>query len=97
MFLGVASHQWFVTENLQRYVLFRTICGALVNISLNLILIPAYGPVGAAIASLVAHGLVNVVMNAFTPATRSIFRLQIKSLLLMPLWSGSLFKQGNRA
>ncbi|ACD95675.1 flippase [Trichlorobacter lovleyi] len=97
VFLGVASHQWFVTENLQRYVLFRTICGALVNISLNLILIPAYGPVGAAIASLVAHGLVNVVMNAFTPATRSIFRLQIKSLLLMPLWSGSLFKQGNRA
>lgn len=93
VFLGVASHQWFVTENLQRYVLFRTLCGALVNIMLNFILIPAYGPMGAAIASLVAHGLVNVVLNACTQETRSIFRLQLKSLLLMPLWNGTVLRQ----
>lgn len=93
VFIGVASHQWFVAENLQRFVLLRTICGALVNVFLNLFLIPLYGPVGAAVASLIAHGLVNVFLNVITKATRPIFWLQLKSLLLIPLWNGTLFRQ----
>lgn len=97
VFIGVASHQWFVAENLQRFVLLRTICGALANILLNLLLIPQYGPAGAAVASLIAHGLVNVVLNLSTKATRPIFWLQIKSILLIPLWNGTLFRQIGRA
>lgn len=92
IFIGVASHHWFVAENLQRYVLFRTLFGALVNFVLNFLLIPDYGPIGAAIASLVAHSMVNVFLNIFSSKTRFVFMLQIKCIFMIPLWDGSLFR-----
>lgn len=96
VFIGVASHQWFVAENLQRFVLLRTICGAVANIVLNFMLIPHYGPIGAACASLVSHGLVNVLLNVCSAETRPVFWIQLKSLLLIPLWNGTIFRQLGR-
>jgi len=93
VFLGVASHHWFVIEGLQNYILLRSLCGAALNFVLNLLLIPRYGPAGAAIASLIAHCLVNVLLNLFSFETRQLFWLQIRCILMVPLWSGKLFRE----
>jgi PST family polysaccharide transporter len=80
VFWGVASGPWFIAEGLIRLSLFRTATGAAANVLLNLVLIPRYQSMGAAIATVVAYGLAGVVANAFTPKTRGIFILQMKSL-----------------
>jgi O-antigen/teichoic acid export membrane protein len=70
VFLGVASGNWFLNENLQRYSSINTTVGAVVNILLNLILIPRYGIYGAAIATVVAYAVAAYLMNAMFKATR---------------------------
>lgn len=55
VFLGVASNQHFLVENRTRVLMYRTLAGLVTNVVLNFILIPAYGPIGAAVASLVSQ------------------------------------------
>ena len=54
MFLSTSSSQYLVAENLTRITLVQTIIGAAVNITLNYLLIPSLGIMGAAYATLVA-------------------------------------------
>jgi len=55
VFLGVASSQYLTNEGLQKLSLFRTLIGMVTNIVLNLMLIPAYGAMGAAVATLISY------------------------------------------
>lgn len=55
VFLGVASGKWLVLEGLQKNVFYRTLIGAFVNIGLNITLIPAFGILGAAVATVVSY------------------------------------------
>ena len=55
VFLGAASGQYLIAENLNKLTFVRTTFGAVVNIVLNLILIPKMGMMGAAIATLEAY------------------------------------------
>lgn len=55
VFLGVASSQALVAEGLQTYSFYRTMIGLIVNILLNLILIPIFGALGAALATVVSY------------------------------------------
>jgi PST family polysaccharide transporter len=55
VFLGVASSQYLINEGLQKLSLCRTLTGLVVNILLNLLLIPHFGAVGAAIATLISY------------------------------------------
>lgn len=82
VFLGVASSKWFVAENLQKYSLYRTFAGAIVNIILNYILIPQYGICGAAIATLAAQIIASYLYNITCKKLRVTFVLQSKALLL---------------
>lgn len=81
VFLGVASSRWFIIENLQRYYLYRTLTGAILNIILNIILIPIYGISGAAWATLFSQAIASVFFNVFSGWTRRIFQMQMKSIL----------------
>lgn len=56
-FLGVASSKYLVAENLTRISFYRTLVGVVVNVILNLILIPHYGIIGSAIATLVSYAI----------------------------------------
>jgi O-antigen/teichoic acid export membrane protein len=80
VFLGLASSTWYIAEGLIRLSLYRTALGAVVNVLLNILLIPRYQSMGAAIATVVAYGLAGVVANAFSSKTRGLFILQMKSL-----------------
>jgi O-antigen/teichoic acid export membrane protein len=55
VFLGTASTQYLIAENYNKLTFIRTGFGAIVNIFLNLILIPEMGMMGAAIATLAAY------------------------------------------
>jgi PST family polysaccharide transporter len=82
VFLGVAQGPWNINEGLAKLALLRTFIGAATNVFLNLLLIPQYGPVGAAIATIVSQALSAVVLNALSSKTRKIFKLQLYSMLL---------------
>jgi len=81
--LGLAAQQWFIAENLQHLLLMRTSAGAFINLVLNIILIPKYGIVGAAIATLAAQVSATFLLNVFSKQTRSLFLMQARSFLLL--------------
>jgi O-antigen/teichoic acid export membrane protein len=53
VFLGVASSQYLIAENLTKVSFYRTLLGCIANVILNYILIPKYGIEGAAWATLI--------------------------------------------
>jgi PST family polysaccharide transporter len=55
VFLGVASSQYLLVEQLQKISFYRTLIGVICNIALNLILIPRLGATGAAIATVLSY------------------------------------------
>jgi PST family polysaccharide transporter len=70
VFLGVASSQYLLVEQLQKISFYRTLIGLVCNVILNLILIPGMGAKGAAIAT-VASYFVAMFSLVFFKATRS--------------------------
>lgn len=83
--LGVASARWFLLENLLSSLFYRTVIGAIVNVGLNLILIPAFGVVGAAIATLFSYSVAAFWYDIFTAKTRPSFIMKLKSFAVWRL------------
>ena len=84
-FLGVARTPWILNEGHMKLSLYSAILGATINIILNLFLIPKYGPMGAAIATLVSYAFSSFLFNAFLRTTRIIFSMQLCALLFIPM------------
>jgi len=80
VFLGVASSKWFISENLQKILLFRSVFGLVINLILNYILIPLYGIEGAAFATLVSQFSSNFLFDAFDNKTFLMLRMKTKAL-----------------
>lgn len=87
VFLGLAQSPWDITKNLLKLSLYRTIAGAVVNIAINLVLIPKYAAMGAAIATVVAYAISAVFANALSAKTRPIFLMQMQSFLPAKIWN----------
>ena len=85
VFLGVASTQYLIAENLNKLTFIRTGFGAVVNIVLNLILIPKMGMMGAAIATLVAYASATFFI-LFIPQTYKQGIMMFRSLFLISLF-----------
>ncbi|MBJ6727026.1 flippase [Geomesophilobacter sediminis] len=83
VFIGHVREYWVTVENFTRYSLYSTGVGAGINVVLNLILIPRFGNIGAAWATLIALFTGSYFINAWHPKTRSIFVMQTKALLLI--------------
>jgi O-antigen/teichoic acid export membrane protein len=84
VFLGAASGQYLIAENLNKLTFVRTGFGAIVNIVLNLILIPQMGMMGAAIATLAAYAS-STFFLIFIPRTREQGVMMLRSLFLLSL------------
>ena len=80
VFTGVATGPWFIAEGLSNLAFYRTLMGSIINITLNFLLIPIYGSVGAAIATIIAQFTAAFLSHAIHPKTRIIFRLQVSGL-----------------
>jgi len=63
--LGVASSSWLLSENLQKLSLYRTLIGSIINVGLNIILIPSYGIEGAALATLISYAVATFTLVIF--------------------------------
>lgn len=85
VFLGSASSQYLLAEGYNGLALQRTIAGAVVNILLNLWLIPLYGGIGTSIATLIAY-FVSTFYILLIPKTRQQGILMLKSLFLIHLF-----------
>lgn len=81
-FLGVASSQYLISENLTKLSFYRTLIGMVLNVILNLILIPEYGIVGSAYATLISYGVatISIVINR---KSYNQFIMMLKSLLFI--------------
>lgn len=67
---GVAASIWMVGENTQKYRLIINLIAVAMNIALNLILIPEYGMLGAAVASLLSIGISTWIIPLFFASMR---------------------------
>ncbi|SMC74067.1 flippase [Pedobacter africanus] len=85
VFLGTANTQYMIAENLNKITFIRTTVGAIVNILLNLWLIPVMGPLGAAVATLISY-FVSTFFVVFIPQLRRQALMMLKSLFLITLF-----------
>lgn len=83
--LGVARETWITTEGLMKFSAVTAAAGAVVNIVLNYFLIPQYGGLGAAIATVIAQIVAAYAVGAIYPPTRKIFIQQTKAITLIGL------------
>ncbi|MDF3079067.1 MAG: Polysaccharide biosynthesis protein [Sphingobacteriaceae bacterium] len=84
VFLGSASSQYLLAEGFTYIAFIRTSVGALINVALNIWLIPLYGGVGASIATLIAYIFATFSL-LFIGRTRKQGILMLKSLFLISL------------
>jgi len=80
VFLGLASGKWFIAEGRQILHLQRTLVGAVINIGLNVVLIPEYGALGAAWATVIAFVFAAFLYDFAQNATRPLFMMKIAAL-----------------
>lgn len=83
VFLGVGSTNFFIVENLQIKTFTRTALGAVLNILLNLILIPRFFGIGAAIATLISQFFSSYGFDLLSRKTYILFKMKTRSLLLV--------------
>lgn len=69
-YLGSVRNVWLLAEGKQKYLWMINLGGAIVNVSLNLILIPYWGVIGAAVTALVTQIFTNVIMSAILKPLR---------------------------
>lgn len=69
-YLGVARNIWFLAENKQKYVWITNLIGAIINVIGNALLIPLWGAVGAAIASVVTQFIINFALSLVIKSLR---------------------------
>ncbi len=91
-FLGIVQGPWNVTEGLMNLSLKRTLITAVVNIILNLILIPMYSGIGAAISTVAAYFCGAFLANGIDERSRQIFYLQIEALFFVPFFKRVIAK-----
>lgn len=82
VFLGSASTQYLLAEGYTMVSFQRTTLGAVLNVVLNLWLIPLYGGLGASIATLIAC-VFSTFYLLFLPETRRQGIMMLKSLFLV--------------
>jgi O-antigen/teichoic acid export membrane protein len=83
VFLQVASGKWIIAENRQILSLYRTVTSAIVNVVLNYFLIPIYGVVGAAWATVISYAIAGLFFDVVLTETRPMFAMKLRSLNLI--------------
>jgi len=82
--IGVVGNSWYMAENLQKMILSRTVVGSTINVVLNFILIPKYGGIGSAAATVVSFAFVGYFLDFFSITTRKLFHAKTKALFIAP-------------
>lgn len=81
-YLGVARNAWMVCEERQKYLKYLYFGAAVMNVILNLLLIPVWGASGAAAASLLTQISTTVLLPALIRPLRPNAKLMLDAVLL---------------
>jgi len=81
-YFGAINNVYMVAEDKIKWVQVTTLIGAIGNIILNYFLIPVWGIVGAALASLLTQILANFVLMAVIPDLRKGFGIMVRGIAL---------------
>jgi len=79
---GVARSVFLTNEGLFRFGLVTAVAGAVVNLSLNVFLVPRWGVRGAIVASLVSFAVTTFALEIFEPKARRNLRLMARAIFL---------------
>jgi PST family polysaccharide transporter len=83
--------KWLIAEKLYKFSLLTTGLGAIANIILNVILIPVYGGIGAAWATLFSYMIASFLSLLLTKPTREFMYLMLEAMVK---WPKHLFFKG---
>ncbi len=93
VFVGCVSGQQFVQEGLTVSAMQRTLLGAVVNVALNFALIPVWGGIGSAVATLVAQAAASYFADGLDKRTRHIFRMKTRAYLHFWMLPGRIVRR----
>ena len=79
-YYGSVRNIWILAEGKQKHLTGINVVGAIANVLLNLLLIPKYGAIGAAIASLFTQFFTNVIIGFIFEPIRPNNQLMLKGL-----------------
>jgi len=87
IFIGLlaVSGKWYIIENLTKHIFMRNAIGLLINVGMNIILIPIYSIKGAAFATLVSYFFSGYLFDVFSKKTRESFITKTKAFNIMHL------------
>ena len=89
IFMGTVLGRVLVVEDNRFFEVSRHLAGAVLNVGLNLVLIPRLGGTGAALTTVIAYATASYIVCAITPRTRPHFRLMTEALFpLLQLRAG---------
>ncbi len=84
IFIAVPRNLWITNESFFHLKLIGTVSGGVINIALNILLLPHFGIIAAAWSTLISYAAATILSNLFFSRSRVIFLEQIKAILLVP-------------
>ena len=81
VFIAIPISMLVMINGLQKLILVSTVIGAIINVLLNLFLIPLYSGFGAAIATVVSYGVAGYFSYFIFPETRNAALMTAKSVV----------------
>jgi O-antigen/teichoic acid export membrane protein len=82
VFLGMTASIWTMIKGYQKFALWASLGGAAVKIGLNLVVIPAYGIVGAAATMVISQAVASYLVYAAWSESRPVFFMMTRALFL---------------
>lgn len=79
--IGVFSSQWYIVNGCQNTNLIWTFIGAILNILLNVILMPKFGAYGAAVATLFSYSVPVLFLDILNRKTYKLFTYKYNSIV----------------
>ena len=95
-YFGSINNLFMVAEGINKWVPVNTFVGAATNIILNFLLIPRWGIVGAALASLLTQFVANFLMMLINPQLRKGFRLMVAGIALQDIGHWELLAKAKK-
>lgn len=86
VFMRAVLSRWLLAEDLMRLSLLTHAGGAILNVGVNLLLIPRYGAIGAAWATVISYAAAGWGMLFVAPRTRPIAWMMARALVLPVRW-----------
>jgi O-antigen/teichoic acid export membrane protein len=82
IFLKVAFHRWLMNEGILVFLFISSALGAAVNVAVNIFLIPRYGGMGAAVATVISYAVAGLLVSFLYKPTWRNGWMMIKALLV---------------